>query len=106
MFLHSLDYVRSTDQYHDEGHDTDHCLRVNQIAQEYYQHTGTHLSVQAEKRIIELAAIFHEQDDPKFPVKFDQSKIKQQMTSDGIIVEEQNVVIDLITCCSFKKRNL
>lgn len=106
MFSHSLAYVRSMDQYHDQGHDTDHCLRVNQIAQTYYQHTGTHFTQQAERQIIELSAIFHEQDDPKFPVNFDQRKIRQQMTLDGIIIEEQNVVIDLITCCSFKKRKL
>lgn len=103
--LASLQYLQSTDSAYDAGHNSDHCLEVNQIIQQSYRHTGTHFDETAERRILTFSALFHEQNDPKFGVEADCHQLRSVMTADGVPEEEQNVVLELITKCSFKCRH-
>jgi len=49
--------------------------------------------------------LLHEQNDPKFGAQIDKDNY-MIMTQDHVPCDEQEVVLDLITKCSFKKRQL
>ena len=98
--------AESTDKYYDPSHDSKHCLKVWAWIKKYYENCESGLGRDRELRILQAAALFHEQNDAKFGrnVEEIENDLRIAMREDGLLEEDIEIVIELIKNCSFKKR--
>jgi hypothetical protein len=96
-------FVQSTDHRYDLGHNSGHTKKVAEWVLQFMYLVEPVLGIRAELVLI-AAALLHEQADSKFGLLLDRVGITVVLILDGFSIDEQEIVLWMISYCSFGKK--
>jgi len=102
---HIFNFVKSTDNQFDAAHGSNHCIDVLHLIFKFIHTIGPiqGLSENRVRLVLTAATLFHEQKDRKKDIPCDEKALIEAMLEDGLTEEEIEIVLWLISYCSFSK---